>query len=563
MPQNENLLSLLSIKIGGADVSPDFMSDLLEVTIENSLHLPDVAAIVLHDTRLHWIDDNSLLPGQSVQIEAHSGRQSKLLFDGEIVEIEPSFDASNQQLIIRAFDRLHRLGRGSRVRSFVNVSDEDLIRKLAAEAGLQAQVGVGGQVHDYILQSNESNLEFLQRRAAALGCLLYVQGKTLHVEPLKNGGGQLELEWGVNLHEFAPRLTTLGQFSKVTVRGWDPAQRRAVVSQAQNGRGAPQIGQEQSGGELVQQAFQLTAEALVAAGSVRTQAEADRLAQAVADRAAGRFIEAEGACAGLPALVAGISVRIKAVGTRFSGTYFVTSTLHSYSARHGYLTRFSVSGYQPATVLNLLGGADPRQALPTATLAGPLSTGMGLVIGIVTDNDDPAGWGRVKVKYPSLSEEHASGWARVVVPGGGAQRGIQFLPEVNDEVLVGFLEGDIQHPYILGGLWNGQDRPPEPQAASGGRVQKRLLRSRTGHLITLDDSEGGGGITISDSAGNSIKIDTASNSLQISVQGNISLKARGSLSLEAQGQVQLKGQGVNIDGGAGVVTVKGTTINLN
>ncbi|WP_376794524.1 VgrG-related protein [Thermogemmatispora sp.] len=562
MPQNENLLSLLSIKIGATDVSPDFMSDLLEVTVENSLHLPDVATIVLHDTRLHWIDDSSLVPGKSVQIEAHSGRRTKQLFDGEIVEIEPFFDASNQQLIIRAFDRLHRLGHGSRVRSFVNVSDEDLIKKLAAEAGLEAQVGISGQVHDYIFQNNESNLQFLQRRAAALGCLLYVQGKTLHVEPLKNGGGQLELEWGVNLHEFAPRLTTIGQLSKVTVRGWDPEQRRAVVSQAQQGRGAPQIGQEQSGGDLVQQAFQLTAEALVGAGSVRTQAEADRLAQAVADRAAGRFIEAEGACSGLPALVAGVSVRIKAVGTRFSGTYFVTSTLHSYSARQGYLTRFSVSGYQPATLLNLLNG-DQSQTLTTASPVGSLPSSMGLVIGIVTDNDDPAGWGRVKVKYPTLSEEHTSGWARLVVPGGGAQRGIQFLPEINDEVLVGFLEGDVQHPYILGGLWNGQDKPPEPQATSGGRVQKRLLRSRSGHLITLDDSEGGGGITIADSAGNSLKIETASNSLQISVQGNISLKAQGTLSLEAQGQIQLKGQGISIDGGAGVVTVRGTTIQLN
>jgi phage baseplate assembly protein gpV len=295
---------------------------------------------------------------------------------------------------------------------------------------------------------------------------------------------------------------------------------------------------------------------------VCTQAEADRLAQAVADRAAGRFIEAEGACSGLPALVAGVSVNIKAVGTRFSGTYFVTSTLHSYSARHGYTTRFSVSGYQPATLLNLLSG-DQRQTLPAATPAGLLSSGLGLVIGIVTDNDDPAGWGRVKIKYPALSEEHTSGWARVVVPGGGAQRGIQFLPEINDEVLVGFLEGDMQHPYILGGLWNGQDKPPELQATSGGRVTKRILRSRSGHCITLDDSEGGGGITIADSAGNSIRIDTASNSLQISVQGNISLKAQGSLSLEAQGQVQLKGQGISIDGGAGIVTVKGTTINLN
>jgi uncharacterized protein involved in type VI secretion and phage assembly len=190
----------------------------------------------------------------------------------------------------------------------------------------------------------------------------------------------------------------------------------------------------------------------------------------------------------------------------------------------------------------------------------PASTG--LVIGIVTDNQDPEGYGRVKVKYPWLSSEHASDWARVIAPGGGAQRGIEFLPEVNDEVLVGFEMGDIHYPYVLGGLWNGEDALPK-QVTSGGKVQQRIIRSRSGHMITLDDSDEGGGITIEDKNGNTVMLDSGSNKLTITVQGDIGLKAQGNLTLEAQGQVQIKGTGVKMDGGPATVDIKGSMINLN
>src|SRR5579859_1546116 len=162
MSENGNLLSQVFVKIDGTDVPEEFMRDLIEVTVENSLHLPDVATLVLHDARLYWIDDASLAPGKVVQVSAKTERQEKLLFDGEIVEIEPDFDASSQRLIVRAFDRLHRLARGRHVRSFLNVSDEDLINKLAQEVGLQSQVGPASQVYPYVFQNNQTNLEFLQ-----------------------------------------------------------------------------------------------------------------------------------------------------------------------------------------------------------------------------------------------------------------------------------------------------------------------------------------------------------------------------------------------------------------
>jgi phage protein D len=542
MPDNSNLLSLINVKIDGADAPDKFMQDLLEVTVESSLHLPDVATLVLHDSRLHWIDENSLMPGKAIQVSATVARQEKLLFDGEIVEIEPNFEPSTQRLIVRAFDRLHRLSRGQHVRSFLNVSDGDIVQKIAQEVGLQAKVGPTSQVHPYVFQNDETNLAFLQRRSAALGYLLFAQGKTLHCEAPQAQGQPVELEWGVTLREFHPRLTTIGQVDSITVRGWNPATKQEIIGQARKGQGAPQVGQKKSGGELAHSAFSLDTQTLVVDRPIRTQTEADKLAQAVADRTAGRFIEAEGICSGNPSLVAGVSMKLKAVGDRFGGTYFVTSALHIYNAQEGYVTHFSITGYHPSTLFSLL------------TREEETATPMGLVIGIVTDNQDPNGNGRVKVKYPWLSGDHTSDWARVVTLGGGAQRGIEFIPEINDEVLVGFEMGDIHYPYVLGGLWNGRDAPPK-KVTSGGKVQQRIIRSRTGHTITLDDTDGAGGITIEDKNGNKMVLDSGPNKLTITAKGN--------LTLEAQGQVQIKGMGVTVDGGSATVDVKGSMINLN
>jgi phage protein D len=553
MPDTKSLLSHFFVAIDGTNAPDEFYEALVTIVVENSLHLPDVATLTLHDSRLRWIDDASLAPGKAIKVSAQAGPDEKPLFDGEIVEVEPDFTPSAQRLVVRAFDRLHRLARGQHTCSFLNVSDGDLVQKIAQEVGLQAQVGPTSQIHPYVFQYNETNLAFLQERAAALGYLLYVQGKTLHCQAPQSDGQAIELEWGVTLSEFHPRLTTIGQLDGVTVKGWDPAARQEIVGQAQNGHGAPQVGDSKSGGELAHAAFNLGAQRLVADRPIRTQTAADRLAQAVADRHAGHFIEAEGVCGGNPALVAGAPVKIGAVGDRFSGTYFVTSTTHTYTADQGYSTQFTVSGLHPSTLLSLL---TPQAPPPTST---------GLVIGVVTDNQDPDGQGRVKVKYPWLSSDHASDWARVVVPGGGAERGIEFLPEVNDEVLVGFEMGDVHYPYVMGGLWNGRDAPPTKsnQLVSGGKVQKRIIRSRSGHTITLDDSNGGGGITVEDKNGNKLALDSSANKLAIEVKGDASVKAQGNLTIEAQGQVQIKGMGVKVDGGAATVDVKGTMINLN
>jgi len=555
--QPQNLISHFFLHVEGLPETAgvELMHDLLSVVVESSLHLPDVATIRVTDTALRWIDDKRLEPGKRIKVSAEGpqGKGEHQLFDGEIVELEPEFMIGAQNLTIRAFDVLHRLARGRRVRSFLNVTDGDVLSKIASEAGMTAQSQHASIVHPYLFQNNETDLEFLRVRARSIGNVLFADGRSIRFEPPKAEGDAIEMQWGANLQEFRPRMTTINQVSSVTVRGWDPKTRKEIIGQVQHGEGGPQVGESRKPADVVQSAFNHEAPMLSADRPVRTQAEADQMARALAGRHTSQFIEAEGVCIGEVRILAGTSVRLKALGDRFSGTYLVTSCRHVYGVKDGYQTHFSVSGQEPTSLLKTLA--------PTSSPAPTQS----LVIGIVTDNQDPEKTGRVKVKYPWLSPDHASDWARVVSVGGGAKRGIQFIPEINDEVLVGFEQGDVRHPYILGGLWNGIDSPPLEQgkAVSGGKVQQRVIQSRAGHMILLDDSDGAGGITLQDKNGNTIVLDSGANKLKITIKGDASIECDGNLSLKAQGHVDIQGMGVKVDGGGGMVDVKGTLINLN
>jgi uncharacterized protein involved in type VI secretion and phage assembly len=194
----------------------------------------------------------------------------------------------------------------------------------------------------------------------------------------------------------------------------------------------------------------------------------------------------------------------------------------------------------------------------------------GVVIGMVTNNQDPNALGRVKIKFPWLSDNDESTWARLAGPMAGKQRGIYFLPEVGDEVLVAFDHGDLRFPYVLGALWNGKDTPPVTN--DGGKNDIRIIKSRSGHVIKLNDEDGKETIEIMDKTGkNSIIIDTAKNAITITTDKDITLSAtKGTIKLDAQkveinssDATKLKATGtMNVETSA-TMTVKGSTVNIN
>ena len=194
----------------------------------------------------------------------------------------------------------------------------------------------------------------------------------------------------------------------------------------------------------------------------------------------------------------------------------------------------------------------------------------GVVVGLVTNNQDPDKLGRMKVKFPWLSEADESAWARIATPMAGNDRGLFFLPEIDDEVLVIFEQGDVRFPYVIGVLWNGKDKPPSDNA--DGKNNIRMIKSRSGHIIRLNDEDGKEMIEVIDkSAKNSIVIDTKNNMISITSDKDITLSApKGSIKLDAK-TIELKSSAkTQIEASAGMdikasasLNIKGATINLN
>lgn len=132
----------------------------------------------------------------------------------------------------------------------------------------------------------------------------------------------------------------------------------------------------------------------------------------------------------------------------------------------------------------------------------------GVVTGIVTNMDDPDVLGRVKIKFPWLKEDDESRWARVMSFMAGNDRGGVFRPEVGDEVLVLFEHGDMRYPYVIGAVWNGQDKIPSERGNDGDN-NVRLIKSRSGHKVILDDTPGSEKVTVIDKNGNSVELSSA------------------------------------------------------
>ena len=196
---------------------------------------------------------------------------------------------------------------------------------------------------------------------------------------------------------------------------------------------------------------------------------------------------------------------------------------------------------------------------------------MGVAIGLVTNNKDPDNLARVRLKFPWFSDDDESEWARVVSLMAGNGRGIVFFPEVDDEVLVAFEQGDIRRPFVIGALWNGVDVMPE-EFANDGENNVRFIKSRSGHLIKLDDTEGSEKVEVIDKeAKNSIVIDTAENTITITADKDIVLNAeQGKITLNAQDVEIASSAATKVEAGSdmnleasGTATIKGATVNIN
>ncbi len=559
----------MPFKIGGQAAPRNMMHALKEIVVDTSLHLPDMFTIHLNDSELEWIDSPLLEIGFPVEISVipggreEGGTATGLITKGEITAIEPELLATGgSSVIIRGYDKSHRLHRVKKSRVFKNVKDSDIVQQIAGDCGLQPQVDPPtSEVYDHVFQDYQTDMEFIQDRAQRVGYFAYVKDGTLHfTRQPSTGGSPVPLVLGENLRDFQARFTAAEQVAEVEVHGWDSKAKQAIIGKASAPPGDPprdSIGRH--GGDAAESAFSMNSKEVVNNHPVWTQGEADTLAGSIFDERCHAFFHGEGSCFGNPAVRAGAEVELKGIGTRFSGTYRITRAVHRYDMT-GYTTEFEISGFRANTLGQLLASNGTR--------------GYGVVVGIVTNVNDDKGLARVKVKYPTISDTLESDWARLVTPMAGPEMGIEFIPEVNDEVLVAFEYDDINKPYILGALWNSKDKPPEASNAivSGGKVQKRIIHSRSGHTITLDDTDGGEKISIVDKTKkNFFKIDSTKNSMSMETSDGhkivmdakgISMESKGALTFKSTGNIEIETMGNMTTKSTGNTEIQATA-NMN
>jgi uncharacterized protein involved in type VI secretion and phage assembly len=559
------------IKLDGAELDDDIAADLNDVRVEQSLHLPDTFDLRFYDHDFRTFDKKLFEIGKEVEVSFKAGEATAAVTRGEIiaVAVEPGPNGAHE-LVVSGMDESHRLQRGAKVRTWQEVTDTKTIEDVAREASLAKDVRWTGPPieHEYMMQ-HESDAAFISERAHAVGSgWWYADGK-LRFGPQKASGTPIVLEWGDDLLKFTVRLSASETVATAEVRGWDPTTQKSITGTYSAKKSADELGSSApAASEAATRANGFDGARLGVAAPVLDTNEANRLAQSVVERGAAEQIVARGETLGNPKLRPGIDVEMKNVGTRLSGKYLLTSVVHVWGGGRPYVTRFESGGRRPADLVGLLQSDSGHNRL-----------GDKMLIGLVTGLEDPEDLGRVRVKFPAVSDDDEGAWARLLMPGAGPDRGLVVYPEINDEVLVAFEHGDLRRPVILGGLWSEPHRSPElgndrEPALTNGVVDNRGWKTQSGHSLKFTDKGGSEEIALTHMdttalvlGSNDVSLDsrqpvkfTGDDTYDADFKGNITVKGQ-EITIEAVSKLVLKAPTIEITA-TGNVEVKGAQAKL-
>jgi uncharacterized protein involved in type VI secretion and phage assembly len=566
MPHGEEFSNTVLVKVNGAPLPDDVKPLLVTGYVDDSNHVPDLFLLRFSDEGGTVLAKAHFEIGAKVELSLQSTQPGGpgVLLAGEVTAIEVDLSEAGVFTIVRGLDASHRLFRGTRVEAYVNMTASDIVTKVAQRVGLTCEVEATTTMLDHTTQEGVNDWDFLHRLAAehdrmltmADGKLRFVARTPASEAPGGTAGSRdnpLVLERGVSLVNLRGTLTSDGQVAKVEVRGWDPQQKKEVVAVKD---AATESAKPEGGITPASLAAKFDgASYVVGRATLSNQDQVTAVARSLADHLAGGFAELEGTARGNPALRAGTAVKLVGVGDQFAGKYVLTSTRHEFSPDTGYRTGFCASN---ASERSLYG--------TTAASAHDRPPVPGVVPAVVTSAQDPQALGRVKIKLPWLADTYESWWARTLQVGAGKDRGATVLPEVGDEVLVAFAQGDLEHPYVLGGLFNGVDKPKGGWAANvdgAGAVVRRGFVSRTGMVVELLEKPGAESVVLSTNEGaQKIVLNQTDKGIELVSEGPLKVQAKQAVDVTTSGgDVTLKGTNVTIEASANL-DLKGTNVKL-
>jgi Rhs element Vgr protein len=534
-------------------------------------------------------DGAQFKPGAAIEIRAGYGNEDTLVFSGIVVRHGYKITGNNfSRLIVECRDTACKLTLGRKSANYVDQTDSAILESLISGAGLTADVATTSITHKELVQYYCSDWDFMLARAELLGLLVNVAaGKVSVKAPDVIGPAALTLTWGLNLMELHADIDARSQWKTVQAQGWDPAQQTLVKGASAS---PPALNKQ---GDLDSAALAAVASpdaVLLQSPASSDSAVLDSWAKSVQLKAGLARVRGRMRFQGDAAALPGTLIALAGVGTRFNGDVFVSAVQHE-MADGNWISEAEF-------------GLDPNWHVERPDVAAPLAGGQlpgvsGLQIGVVMKLDaDPAGQSRIQIKLPSLASKNEGVWARLLQFHASNSFGAFFLPELNDEVLVGYLNDDPSCPIELGSLYSSKQVSPYALEAANNikaivtRCKHKIEFNEDDKIITVT-TPGNNKLVLSDKDKSILVQDQNGNSIKLSESGialdspkDITLTAKGGITLEAVNAISItskadvKASGLNISceaevgftgkgsataelSASGQTTVKGAVVMIN
>lgn len=566
----------VSISAGGQALTT---LPIVSVTVRRAINRIPWAEIVLQDGDMPTgsfalSDAATFAPGAEIVVSAGFGSDEAVLFTGVAMRHGVKIDgASNARLVVECRDKAARMTIGRSNANYLQQTDSDIIATLIGNHGLSADVQSTATQYDELVQFYCSDWDFMLARADANGLLVNVDAGTVGVKPPSTSGpAVLSVSWGMDLLSFEADIDARSQFTAVQAASWDPKQQAVALGDSASPLSLNAQG-NLDGSTLAQVASPATYG--LQTGTAQPAATLTDWAKATQQKAALARIRGRMRLLGNAAVVPDSLVEVKGVGARFSGSVYVSAVEHRL-ANGNWISEVEF-GLRPEWHVE-------RDDVMAPANGGLLPGVSGLQIGVVLKLDgDPEGEERIQVKLPVLQAQTEGVWARLLQFHASSAFGAFFVPEVGDEVLIGYLNADPSHPVVLGSLYSSSRKPPYAIEAENNtkaivtrclhkiefNEQDKIITIITpgNNQVVLDDKNQA--ITVQDQNNNSVKLSgdgialTSQSDIKLTAQGGVTISANAAINIESQADVKAAGLNVNCEAQIGFVGKGSATAELS
>ena len=497
---------------------------------------------------VHNINSSKKWLGESIVVKA----ANTPIFVGVVTNVQLHREGSDFGcIIVSGYSATYRMETAHSCFSWNDRTIGDVVKKLCEQAKVQLELNPAfKETKDFICQYEESDFDFIRRLAHQYQEWMYFDGTKLIFGKPRKLADPIRLEYGTTLSSLDIGLQTLARSEQVFSyhSGADREMQRMTPDLA--------YGHDKLAGEAFRASLGMFSKPARQHALPRISNETELVnymgRKQAAETAETHYITAESQ---VPTLRVGSVVslyssfleRVGNLSEESLGNFIIIEIAHEVSQGSYYKNRFKAI---PATI----------KALPSPKVRMPLAeTQMATVL----SNADPQGKGRVRVRMNWQTDGMQTGWVRVMTPDGGSSkdvksnRGFVFIPEVGDQVLLGFRHGDPARPYVMGSLFNG--------TTGGGGLEGNHMKSlttRSGHTIKLNDSLSSLGITIKDIKGNSIHIDSVGDDIIINAKRNITINAGETFTVNCKNANILAEESINMNAEQDITSVSGESTSI-